>query len=76
MFVPNFITLCQAVPEKSLTEKKFTHTHTNIFTENSKNIAKVSKAHIPPVVAIRSHTTLIQKADYRKRYTAIHLMNT
>ena len=40
------------------------------------NIAKVSKAHIPPAVAIRSHTTLIQKADYRKRYTAIHLMNT
>ena len=27
------------------------------------NIAKVSKAHIPPAVAIRGHTTLRQKAD-------------
>ena len=35
-----------------------------------KNIGKVSKAHIPPAVAISVHTTLRQKADYRKRYTS------
>ena len=40
------------------------------------NIATVSKAHIPPAVAIRGHTTLRQKADYRKRYTSSHQMNT
>ena len=34
------------------------------------NIARVSKAHIPPAVAIRGHTTSRQKADYRKRYTS------
>ena len=28
MFVPNFKILGQVVPEKSLTEKKFTNTHT------------------------------------------------
>ena len=28
-----------------------------------KNIAKVSKAHIPPAVAIRGHTTLIGKRE-------------
>ena len=27
------------------------------------NIAKVSKAHIPPAVAIRGHTTLIGKRE-------------
>ena len=37
-----------------------------------KNIAKVSTAHIPPAVAIRDHTTLRQKTDYRKRYTSSH----
>ena len=42
-----------------------------IFT----NIAKVSKAHIPPAVAIRGHTTLRQNADYRKKYTSSHQMN-
>ena len=36
MFVPNFIILCQAVPEKSLTEKKFTHTHTRTQTSSQK----------------------------------------
>ena len=36
------------------------------------NRAKVSKAHIPPAVAIRGHTTLRQKTDYRKRYTSGH----
>ena len=30
----------------------------------------MSKAHIPPAVAIRGHTTSRQKADYRKRYTS------
>ena len=39
------------------------------------NIAKVSKAHIPPAVAIRGHTALRQKADYRKRYVSSHPMN-
>ena len=41
-----------------------------------KNIAKVSKVHIPPAVAIRGHTSLRQKADYRKRYTSSHQINT
>ena len=38
------------------------------------NIAKVSKAHIPPAVAIRGHTTSRQKTDYRIRYTSSHQM--
>ena len=38
------------------------------------NIAKVSKAHIPPAEAIRGHTTSRQKTDYRKRYTSSHQM--
>ena len=38
MFVPNFKILSQVVPEKSLTEKKFTDTQTNIRTEKAKTI--------------------------------------
>ena len=38
MFVPNFKILSQVVSEKSLTEKKFTHTQTNIRTEKAKTI--------------------------------------
>ena len=37
MFVPNFIILCQAVAEKSLTEKKvYTHTRTRTQTSSQK----------------------------------------
>ena len=36
MFVSNFIILCQAVPEKSLTEKKFTHTRAHTHTSSQK----------------------------------------
>ena len=39
MFVPNFKILGQVVPEKSLTEKKFTHKHTH----------GKSKNYIPPI---------------------------
>ena len=52
LFVPNFIILCQAVPEKSLTEKKvYTHTqtHTNIFTENSKTIYPLYTSYMPGI---------------------------
>ena len=38
MFVPNFKILSQVVSEKSLTEKKFTDTQTNILTEKAKTI--------------------------------------
>ena len=40
MFVPNLKILDTVVPEKSLTEKKLTHTHTqtNIVTEKTKTI--------------------------------------
>ena len=38
MFVPNFKILSKVVPEKSLTEKKFTDRQTNILTEKAKSI--------------------------------------
>ena len=47
MFVPNFTILCQAVPEKSLTEKKFTHTHTHTHTH--KHLHRKDKNYIPPI---------------------------
>ena len=37
-FAPNFKTLSQVVPEKSLTEKKLADTYTNIVTEKAKTI--------------------------------------
>ena len=41
MFVPNFIILCQAVPEKSLTEKKvYTHTHTQTSSQKIQSVKK------------------------------------
>ena len=55
MFVPNLKIIGTVVPEKSLTKKKFTHTHTR---KKQKIKQKVSKAHIPPAVAITGHTTL------------------
>ena len=50
MFVPNFIILCQAVPEKSLTEKKFTHTHTHARTQTSSQ--KRQKLYTPYILRI------------------------
>ena len=50
MFVPNFIILCQVVPEKSLTEKKvYTHTHTHTHTHAHKHLHRKSKNYIPPI---------------------------
>ena len=37
--------------------------HPGLFPVAVTNIAKVSKAHIPPAVAIRGHTTLIGKRE-------------
>ena len=48
MFVPNFIILCQAVPEKSLTEKKFTHTHARTQT----SLQKRQKLYTPYILRI------------------------
>ena len=50
MFVPNFIILCQVVPEKSLTEKKFTHTHTHTRTQTSSQ--KIQKLYTPYILRI------------------------
>ena len=50
--ISNFIILCQAVPEKSLTEKSLhTHTyiHTNIFTEKTKTIYPLYTSYMPGV---------------------------
>ena len=65
MFVPNFKILGQVVAEKSLTKKKFTHTHTQ--TEKAKTIYPLYTSYTGGIIRVYLLNEGVLTSTHNKR---------